>query len=81
MLASRHTNSIPDAISCIQYPYCLYVTHRHWVIGYRLFGINLHTHRHGVKYYLVCRPLKIRPLSRLETSSTDYQMTRLRKPR
>ena len=79
MRASRRTNSILDAINCIQYPHCLYVTHRQWVIGYRRFGINLHTHLHGAKYYLICRPLKMRPLSRLETSSTDYQMTRLRK--
>ena len=72
--------SILDAINNIQFPYFSDVTSCYWLIGYRCFGINLHTHLHGGKYSLIFEPLNMRPLDCLETSSPDFQVTRTPKP-
>jgi len=70
MRASNLTSCILNEINCIHLPYFLDVTHRHWVIGYRLFGINLHTHFHGAKYLF--RPLNTRPLGFL--ANVEYRL-------
>jgi hypothetical protein len=65
---------LDDATNCIQFPYFLDMTPCHWVIGYRLFGINLDTRLHGAKYPIIFRPLDMRQLGFFETSNADYQV-------
>jgi len=55
----------------------LRLTPRYWIMGYRRFGINLHTHHHGTKYSLIFQPLGMKILGCIETSNADYQVTRL----
>ena len=65
-----------DAVTCRKYPRFLDMTPCYWLITYRPFGINLHTHLHGAIYSLISVPLDMRLLGYFETSSTNYQVTR-----
>jgi hypothetical protein len=79
MRASGRLNSILGMINCFRCPYLLDVTPCVWIIGYRRFGINFHTHLHGAICSLTIRTLDMRLLFCFETSNTDYQVTRRRK--
>jgi hypothetical protein len=76
MSSSKCASCIVDAIKNNQFPYVLDVMLRYWVIGYRGFEVKLHTYFYGAKYSLIFRRLGMRIPGCLETSSTDYQVTR-----
>jgi hypothetical protein len=76
MRASRFVSCILDVINCNQFRYILYVSPCYWVIVYRRFRINLHTHLHGTKYYLIFRQMGMILLGCYEMSSTFNQVTR-----
>jgi hypothetical protein len=80
--ASLKTASyILNMINCIQYHYCLDVTSCQQAICHRRFDTNLNTHLHKAKYSWYCRHLNMKTIGCLETSNTNYQVTRRRKAR